>query len=210
MLPLRIWVIEDNRLIRAGIVALLARNPQFEVVDADRDPAPPDLVLLDPGLRSRNSLEWVKRHHIRYPATRIIVMGLFPTHGELLEFIQAGVSGFILKEATVEDFHTTIRSVMNGDKVLPSYLTDSLFSQIVQEALAVPEGRTAVRGAIRMTRREREVVALVGDGLTNKEIGIRLRISEHTVKSHVHNILEKLTLHSRLQIALYSTENRLD
>ena len=86
--------------------------------------------------------------------------------------------------------------------MLPPQMTSSLFSQIASDALA--KGRADVLDAVRMTQRERQVVELIGEGLSNKEIASRLNIASHTVKSHVRNVMEKLALHSRLQIAAYA------
>ena len=116
--------------------------------------------------------------------------------------MNAGVSGFILKDATFEDLVRTIRSVAQGEHVLPPQMTSTLFSQIAREA--VVRGRADAMESVRMTSREREVVDLIGEGLSNKEIAARLIIATHTVKSHVRNVMEKLTLHTRLQIAAFA------
>jgi DNA-binding NarL/FixJ family response regulator len=106
-----------------------------------------------------------------------------------------------MKDATVADFHATIRAVAKGTSVLPSLLTGTIFSHVVAHAQRHPP---TARRAGAMTRREREVVGLLGEGLSNKEIAVRLGIGMHTVKSHVHNVLDKLALHTRLQVAAYS------
>ena len=129
-------------------------------------------------------------------------MDLIPVNGEIIEFVNAGVCGFVLKDATFDEFVATIRAVAAGEKVLPPRLTESLFSQIASEVGA--RGREQVIEDVRMTRREREVIELIGEGLSNKEIAQRLNIATHTVKSHVRNVMEKLALHTRLQIAAYS------
>jgi len=136
------------------------------------------------------------------PDARIIVMDLIPVNEEIVEFVNAGVSGFVLKDASFDEFVATIRSVAAGEKVLPPRMTESLFSQIAKEAGA--HGRESTLEDVRMTRREREVIDLIGEGLSNKEIAHRLNIATHTVKSHVRNVMEKLALHTRLQIAAYS------
>jgi len=112
------------------------------------------------------------------------------------------VSGFVLKDASFDEFIATIRSVATGKKVLPPRMTESLFSQIAKEVDGQEPAR--VLEAVRMTPREREVIDLIGEGLSNKEIAQRLNIATHTVKSHVRNVMEKLALHTRLQIAAYS------
>jgi DNA-binding NarL/FixJ family response regulator len=133
-------------------------------------------------------------------------MDLFPLQEDIFEFIKAGASGFILKDARVHEFLKTIRSVFRGEKVLPSHLTGSLFTQIISDVAHTPKKSRLVR-SVRMTKRERQVIELVADGLTNKEIGHRLHLSPHTVKSHVHNILEKLAIHNRIEIARYAHDD---
>jgi DNA-binding NarL/FixJ family response regulator len=133
------------------------------------------------------------------------VMGLTPAQGDVLQFVRAGALGFILKDATPDDFLTTIRSVAGGEKVLPPILTGSLFSQIIEHT--VGGGRMNLDKATRMTKREQEVIGLITDGLSNKEIGVRLQMATYTVKSHVHNIMEKLALHTRLEVANHAFTN---
>lgn len=162
----------------------------------------PHIELLDLGLlndKHRKVLEAVKKH---FPKVKVIGMGLLPTQADIIECVEAGVSGFILKEASVKEFIESIRSVAKGMKVLPPLLTDSLFSRVIE--IGLKKGKGKLTSAVRMTKRERQVVALIADGLTNMEIGQKLHLSTFTVKSHVHNILEKLTLHNRLQISRYA------
>jgi len=121
---------------------------------------------------------------------------------DVAHYVRAGASGFIMKDASFEDFFTTIRAVARGAQVLPTQLTKSLFSQIVSNAAVKNPAR--VVDAVRLTSRERQVIDLLGEGLSNKEISSRLHIAIHTVKSHVHNVLEKLALHSRLEVAAFS------
>lgn len=212
MKKIRLLVIEDNRLLRDGIVAMLNEQPDLQVVAAlgtgenvlqKARLLKPTILLLDLGLRSQNSLEVVHDIKKKSIEVRIIVMDLVPTQEDILEFVRAGVSGFILKDATIADFHKTIRSVARGVKVLPSHLTGSLFSQIVDHA-ATGRRPSSIIESVRMTKRERQVIELIADGLTNKEIAHKLHLSTYTVKSHVHNILEKLAMHTRVQIARYA------
>jgi len=129
-------------------------------------------------------------------------MDLLPVHEEIAEFVNVGVAGFILKDATFDDFVETIRSVAKGVRVLPPRMTGTLFSQIAR--VAVQRGRSAALEAVHMTPREREVIALIAVGKSNKEIATALNIATDTVKSHVRNVMEKLALHTRLQIAAYA------
>jgi DNA-binding NarL/FixJ family response regulator len=128
-------------------------------------------------------------------------MGLIPSQLDIIELVEAGASGLILKNASIEVFLGTIRSVVRGTKVLPPALAGSLFSHVIEHAQKKEKGK--LTNAVRMTKREREIIPLIADGLSNKEIAQRLNVATYTVKSHVHNTLEKLALHSRLQIATF-------
>jgi DNA-binding NarL/FixJ family response regulator len=201
-------IVDDSRLVREALASMLGRLPDLQVVaagvadDAFMDETKPDVVLLDVGLRDEDSLGVAAALIKRSPGTKVIVMDLIPMSEDIVQFVNAGVSGFVLKDATFDEFVATIRSVAAGGKVLPSGMTESLFSQIARAADA--QGHEQVLEDVRMTRREREVIDLIGQGLSNKEIAQRLNIAAHTVKSHVRNVMEKLALHTRLQIAAYS------
>jgi len=193
--------------VREALTAMLERLPDVRVVSSPVADAQfladnrPHVVLLDVGLRDHDSLSLAASLKKDTPEAKIIVMDLMPVQEEIVEFVNLGVSGFVLKDATFDEFVGTIRSVANGQKVLPPRMTESLFSQIAKESGA----RDArVLEDVRMTRREREVIELIGEGLSNKEIANRLNIATHTVKSHVRNVMEKLALHTRLQIAAYA------
>ena len=204
-----IALIEDNRLVREGIVMLLEQRPDLQVVAAGASADPwllkdvrPQVILLDLGLGQGDSLRVAAEVRKNFPESRVIVMDLLPVHEDIMEFVNVGVSGFIMKDATLDDLVNTIRSVAQGAHVLPPQMTGTLFSQIAREAIA--KGRPEALEAVRMTPRERDVINLIAEGLSNKEISGRLSIATHTVKSHVRNIMEKLTLHTRLQIAAYA------
>ena len=204
-----IAVIEDNRLLRDGITALLNQVPDLRVIagssSADLgllDGLRPDVVLLDLGLRNSGSLRVAQQVRREFPEAKVIVMDLLPVQEDIIEFVHAGVSGFIMKDATLDDLVKTVRSVVQGSPVLPPQMTSSLFSQIARDAVA--RGGPEVLEAVRMTPRERQVINLISEGLGNKQIAARLHIATHTVKSHVRNIMEKLALHTRLQIAAYA------
>jgi two-component system, NarL family, response regulator DegU len=205
-------LIEDNRLLREGINAMLKKEPDINVLAAlgDNDivaeniaKLKPNIVLIDLGLANHNSLELVKSLNDENNGIKVIAMDLLPIQEDIMRFVEAGVSGFILKDASSSEFTKTIRSVAGGEKVLPPTMTGSLFSQIMD--YGVNElGSSKLIQSVRMTSREREIVELIAEGLANKEIAYKLNLSIHTVKSHVHNILEKMTLNSRVQIAIHA------
>ena len=208
--PIPVVIIEDNRLVREAIAAMLAAQPDLEVVAAGEcadaalrqaREAHACVVLLDAGLADHDSHRLVATVKQMAPEARIIVMDVLPVPEDVVEFIKAGASGFIAKDATRDDFVGAVRSVAAGAEVLPSALTGTLFSHIANRAIS--HGAPDATDADRMTRRQREVLQLITDGLSNKEIADRLHITANTVKGHVHNILEKTALRSRLQIAAY-------
>ena len=203
-------LIEDNRLLRDGIEAMLNEQPDFAVIAAAPDAqsvvgalqrSQPQIVLLDAALGDNDSMRLLETIRKSAPEARVIVMDLIPEPEDIVEFVEAGCAGFLLKDATVEEFVSTIRSVARGLRVLPPILAGTIFSHVARHAAR--RDPTAVREAVTMTPREREVVDLIGEGLSNKEIAERLSIALHTVKSHVHNVLEKLALRTRLQVAAY-------
>jgi DNA-binding NarL/FixJ family response regulator len=216
MAKTKVLLIEDNRLLREGIAAILDAQGDFEVVAVAEDMDAlaemrksghtPDVVLLDLGLEGVDSLELMKSLRAEQPEVRVVAMDFLPEQVDMVEFIEAGGSGFILKSAGLQDYVETLQAVAGGQKVLPSALTASLFTQIVESALESGVGIPDC--AIRLTVREKEIVGLISEGMSNKEISARLHIATHTVKSHVHNILEKLALSSRLQIAAFT--HRMD
>ena len=209
---LPVVLIDDNRLLRDGLQTLL--NAQgFSVVatarsgqEALREVArvKPQLALLDSALGDREGPRFVEEMRQNFPDIKLIVMGLLPSEHEFVEFIKAGIAGFILKDATIEDFVATIEAVADGQYVLPNMLTQTLFTHVAAHARA--RGKRGAKAAVRMTVRERQVIDSIADGQSNKEIAERLHIATHTVKSHVHNILEKLALHTRLEVAAYAHE----
>lgn len=211
MPKIRILLIEDNRLLRDGITKMLNAEVDFRVLSSSGNgdaldkaaTLKPDVVLLDIGLKNQNSLAVVETLKKKFPITHIIVMDLVPAHAEVVEFVRAGVAGFILKDATLHEFLHTIRSVAKGLKVLPPPMTGSLFSEIVEHAIRGGKA-AAILSAVKMTKREQDVIALIAEGKSNKEIATDLNIAVHTVKSHVHNILEKLALHTRLELSTFA------
>lgn len=201
-------IIEDNRLVREGMTDMLNELSDLRVVLASTSidthelkMANPRVVLLDVGLDDGNSLRLASEIRTELKEAQVVVMDLLPAHEDISDFVNVGVAGFILKDATFDDFVGTIRAVAGGARVLPPTMARSLFSQIAHAA--VRRSSAAARDQVRMTQREREVVALIAEGRSNKEIATSLGIATDTVKSHVRNVMDKLALHSRLQIAAY-------
>jgi DNA-binding NarL/FixJ family response regulator len=207
--PTSLILVEGNRLLREGLTAMVHHQEDLQILAAlgDRDNVlqtvqqlKPRVVLLDLGLRNQDNLLLVQAI-TREDPVKVIVMDLLPGQADIMQFVRAGVSGFLLKDATFDEFLETIRLVALGTNVLPPALTDSLFSDIVNHEAR--RDKALLSSGVMLTKREREIIRLIADGLSNKEIGLHLHVATFTVKSHVHNVLEKLALRTRVQVASY-------
>jgi DNA-binding NarL/FixJ family response regulator len=203
---IRLLVIEDNRILREGIISILRTHSDIKIIaESEKSEKTilkihelkPDVILLDLGLRSHNSLGLVEMVREEFPESKVIIMDLVPVQSDIHQFVLAGASGFILKDATLEEFLMTIRNVAEGLKVLPSNMNNSLFTQIIE--YAIKNGKAKLMNAVKMTKREKEILIFAGDGLSNINIAKKLNITKYSVKSHMHNILEKLALRTRLE-----------
>ncbi|MFA7418046.1 MAG: response regulator transcription factor [Melioribacteraceae bacterium] len=211
MQKIKLLLIEDNRLLKDGLLKILKPHKDIVIIAGSENGSSsllkikqlkPTVILLDLALSSQNSLEVVEMVKTEFPQSKIIVMDLAPLQADILQFVKAGANGFILKDASLKDFLAAIRNVAEGSTVMPPPLINSLFSQIVENSIG--KSKTKLKEIVCMTKREQEVIGLLSTGMTNKEIGQKIQVSTFTVKSHIHNIMEKLALHTRLEIANYS------
>ena len=214
MRRIRVLLIEDNRLLRDGIATMLEAHGDFDVVEISNGTDalsrlqglsdPPQVILIDLRLAEMDSLRLMGLILAEQPDIRIIAMDIMPEHIDIVQFVEAGGWGFILKDATMNEYSETIRAVALGKCVLPPLLTKSLFTQIIHHAT----GNGGLSDNVtQLTQRERQIVDLISEGLSNKDIALRLHIATFTVKSHVHNVLEKLALGTRLQIAAFARKD---
>jgi len=215
MNKIRLLLIEDNRILRESIAAMFKKRADMHVVGnigsgenimQSISDHKPDILLIDIILANQNSLELVKLIREQFQEIKLIVMDVLLTQSNISEYIEKGVAGFILKDADTARFVKTILKVNRELKFLPPPLTGSLFSQIVKNAIS-GSNSSVVDKSTRMTKRELGVMDLVAEGFTNKEIAQELKLSKYTVKSHVHNILAKLSLSTRVQIAKYAYQS---
>ncbi len=204
-------LIDDDALAREGVLSLIRGQPGFVVLAAaaGADDAlrlirarQPNVVLVNLRGTEGDALTLTGALHGDVPGSRTMLMGLVAGVTDVSSFIRAGVSGFVMGQATLPTFLDTVRAVARGERVLPPELTAALFAQLISWRTP-PEPARRVRRP-RLTRREQDVCDLVVQGLANKTIATRLRISAHTVKSHVHRILAKLSADSRLEVAMLS------
>ena len=208
-------LIDDNFSPNQGVVAHIRAQPGFRVLAtlAEVEAAlkevrriKPDVVLLNLRPHGDDTLTLAGALHGVVPESRVVVMGLLPKQTEIAGFIRACVRGFIMADASFDVFLRTIQSVAHDIHVLPPELTHSLFGQLKEDAT---RGRPRPTLDTKLlTARERAVTDLIVQGMSNKEIAVRLKIALHTVKGHVHNILSKLAVNTRLEIAAFSA-NRI-
>jgi two-component system, NarL family, nitrate/nitrite response regulator NarL len=195
-------LVDDHPLVRDGLRARLASVPGLAVVaeadsaDAAADIAPraaPDLVLMDIGLRGANGIEATRRLRALLPSLHVVVLSMHDNGEYVREALQAGAGGYVLKDSPAEDIVTAIHAVMAGGRYLSAGV-----------AAAPPRER----GDDSLTPREREVLALIAEGLSSKDIGERLAMGVRTVETHRTNLRRKLDLASAAALVRYAVERQ--
>jgi len=201
---IRVAIVADTRLYREGLAQVLGRDARVTVVAtaARREEAlaslpavQPDVVLVDMAIP--DSCGVVRAILARVSLARVVALGVVEDDDDVLGCAEAGVAGYVQREASIEDLVTVIESVARGEAICSPRVAASLLRRVA--ALAAGNGSGAPPA--RLTSREREIVRLIDDGLSNKEIARDLGIEVATVKNHVHNILEKLQVHRRGEAA---------
>jgi DNA-binding NarL/FixJ family response regulator len=199
-----IAIVEDDAIAREGLTALLRQQPGFTVAAALADvaalaslDADADVILIDAGqIVERAAVLPVVADAAK--RSRLIATRVTKGNLHLADLVRAGVSAFALRDGPFSDLVKTIRSVAEGARVMPPGVFEMLVHCLVHERDVVAPGGSKVG---QLTAREREIALLIANGKSNKEIAELRCISPHTAKSHVRNIMEKLSVHTRLQIA---------
>lgn len=206
-------LVDDSRISREAHARLLNAKPGVTVISAEATlsvtmlaDAQPDVVLVEVGDSEVLSLRAAVTTRRVLPDAGVVITDLVPQNEDIADYVKAGVSGFVLQDATADDLVDTVRAVADGAHVLPDELKSPLFVQIAAEGfeLDVESDRGPVRArvAVNLTVREQEVVGLMREGLANKAIAARLFISMHTVKAHVRSAMKKTGLRTRVLLAL--------
>jgi DNA-binding NarL/FixJ family response regulator len=202
MTPIRLLIVDNHTLFRQGLISLLQNEHEFRVVGeaASGDAAvqqalalQPDVVLMDVALPGMDGIETACRLLEALPGTRILMLTVSDRDDHLLAAIQAGARGYLLKNAGADELFYAIRHVHAGEGVLSPAMTLRLF-QVVR---ASPAWLPLPTADLPLTRREQDVLRLLAQGQSNRQIAQVLMVSENTVKTHVRHILEKLELDSR-------------
>ena len=201
---IRVFVIADIRLYREGLAGCLAREQDMEVVGmaADRAEAirrvgdlTPDVALLD--MAMPESAATVRAIARTAPGVRVVGLAVPENERDVIAFAEAGIAGYVPREGSLADLVAAVRGAARGEAICSPEIAGGLLRRIA--ALSVE--RAPRSPAATLTSREREIVRLIDDGLSNKEIALRLCIQLATVKNHVHNILEKLHVNRRAEAA---------
>lgn len=213
---IRAFIADDNRLLREGLVSLLGEQEDIVVVGT----APsghealdqikklrPEVVLIDIDMPDKDGIEVTRALHQDMPEVKVIILGMIDLTEEIMESIEAGAVGYVLKEASFDHLAKTIRSAYRGESFCSPQMTTSLFTRIAE--LANERMPKAPESSVKLTGRELEIINLIAEGLANKEIAQRLHIETQTVKNHIHNILDKLQLYNRLEAVQYARERNL-
>ncbi len=215
MKPVRIVVVDDHVILRDGIVGILGAESDFEVVGVAGTVADalalvhasrPDMILMDYGLPDGTGLEATKEILALYPNTNIVLLTVHEEDDLLFEAVRSGASGYLLKNISAAELLAKLRGLARGDAAISAAQTRRIMSEFARTAPIQPAEQ---QEAIRLTNRELEVLQLIVDGATNRQIAAELHISIHTVKNHVNHILEKLDVDSRHEAAKVAVKKRL-
>ena len=207
---IRVLIVDDNGLFRDGLVGLLARLDDIDVVGAAgsgeealrRTPVlRPDVVLMDISMPGMGGVEAARQLLEAAPNCAVCMLTVSEQEKDLFAAVRAGARGFLVKSVELEVLATAIRTLADGGALVSPHLARDLLTAFAQFS---PPQRDAATD--KLTPREREILALVGRGMSNPEIADRLVIAENTVKVHLRNILDKLQVHSRAQAAAIAAQ----
>lgn len=211
-----IFIADDNCLLLEGLVAMLGEQDDIivkgtascgrEAVEQIKE-LRPEVALIDIGMPDKDGLEVTQILRQELPEVKVIILGLVDLTDEIMACIEAGATGYVLKESSFDHLLETIRSVSRNEAFCSPRMAASLFSRIAE---LTSEARDQIPSqSVKLTARELDVINLIAEGLPNKEIAKRLFIETQTVKNHIHNILDKLQLQSRFETVQYARERKL-
>ena len=211
----RVLIADDDDLMRAGLAQLLGTDPAIEVVGhaatgreaIDRARRlEPDVVLMDVRMPDLDGIAATTALTREVPATRVLILTTFEQDDYIFGGLRAGASGFLLKRTRPEDLIAAVHTVAAGDALL----SPSVTRRVIERVSRQPSPNVADAGLAELTPRERDVLALIARGLSNREIGAELTVEESTVRSHVKRILMKLGLRDRVQVVIFAYEHGIN
>lgn len=208
-----IVIVDDHPLFREGLKAIIGRDPRYKVVGeagsgrqglemARQTKA--DLIMIDLSLPDMNGIQLTRKLRAEFPATVIIIVTMHAKVDYISEAFQAGATGYVIKESAAEGLLKGIETVLKGDYFLDSAVS----SQVVQTLMKLPGKETKITDAhyATLTAREQEILRLLAEGMSTREIAQKLYISPKTVENHRANIMNKLDLHSTLELVRYAAK----
>ena len=213
MKKIKVVIVDDHALIREGIKKLLELEESFEIQALAGDgyealevikAQKPDVVLLDINMPNMNGIDCLKQIKSDFPETKVIMLTIHEDAEYLIETINIGAEGYVLKDADVSSLIKAIQKVVQGEV----YIHPTLSGILVREYKSKNKNLDDVMGN-NLTKREYEVIRLISRGYNNKEIAVELFISEKTVKNHVSNIFKKIKVTDRTQAALYAIKHNI-
>ncbi|MER6083928.1 response regulator [Streptomyces sp. NPDC013157] len=209
--PIRVFLLDDHEVVRRGITDLLDAEPDITVVgDAGtvqhalaRGPAlRPHVAVLDVRLPDGDGITVCRELRDQMPGLACLMLTSFDDEEALLDAIMAGASGYVLKQIKGSDLVSAVRTVASGQSMLDPATTARLMRSLRADPAETPATPPELAG---LSPRERDILALIGDGLTNREIGKKLYLSEKTVKNHISRLLAKLGVQRRVQAAVLAS-----
>ncbi len=212
----QVYLLAENRLFREALTRILTKkgdirvlgasvhNPQAEARIAELKP---DIVLVDVSALSDSERQIIPKLRGILPEVRIVMVGMDSQPEVFLNSVRQGVLGYVLKDASAVEVGAAVRAVINGEAVCPPSLLSRLFDAVAQAQMVHPTAQ--VQRELGLSRREQQLIHMISEGLTNKEIATRLGLSEQTVKNHVHRMLKKMGAPDRLSIVERWREVRL-
>jgi DNA-binding NarL/FixJ family response regulator len=216
MNPIRVLLVDDHALFRKGVADLLASEPEFELVGEAADgiravemarELMPDVILMDISMPGIDGLEATRRIKAEIPYVRIVILTVSESDHSLFDAIKSGAQGYLLKNVQPQALLNTVGGVFRGEASISGAMAARLLQDLAREPRPPSPPPSP---AARLTQREQEVLRLVAQGKSNKEIASALSIAENTVKNHLKNILEKLHLENRVQAATFALRRELD
>ena len=209
MKPIRILLADDHTVIRKGLRLLLETQPGFQVVAEAADGREtvgmaeahrPDVVVLDVAMPTLNGIEAARQIAAKLPHVAIVFLSMHSDEGYVLKALKAGARAYLLKDSAENDLINAIRSVHEGK----AFFSPAISKMMVEEYVRQMQEREVEDSYDLLTTREREVLQLLAEGTTNKEVANILNLSLYTVETHRGNILQKLNLHSGAELILYA------
>ena len=209
--PVRLMIVDDQSLFRAGLVRLLDEDPRVEVVGQAGDgleavkqaaKLKPDVILMDLKMPGQDGIEATRQINEADPTINVVVLTTFETDSQVIQALKAGARGYVLKDSTPDAIVSSIIAVMSGERVMAGAVANRVLDMLTGTS-------TPKQFYDGLTNREIEILKLLANGMANKQIAYRLKISEKTVRNHVSNTYEKLGIYDRSQAVLYAVRKGL-